>query len=123
MKTNIVFRNGVVYTANKSHAMAEAVAVADGKIVYVGDKHGVEKYNGKDTEAANLGGKMLTPSEGHAHYTNATSTVVGIDLAGMGKEADMIVVDENVLTCKSKDIGIAQAERTMFRGETLYKKL
>ena len=92
MNASIVFKNGVVYTADKDRTIAEAVAVVDGKIAYVGDNAGVEAYVGPKTEIVNLGGKMLMPSffEGHAHYTSATSTVVGIDLAGMDKEEDYV---------------------------------
>ena len=92
MKANIVFKNGVVYTADKARTIAEAVAVVDGKIAYVGNNAGVEAYVGPETEVVDLGGKMLMPSffEGHAHYTSATSTVVGIDLAGMDKEEEYV---------------------------------
>ena len=31
MKANIVFKNGVVYTADKARTIAEAVAVVDGR--------------------------------------------------------------------------------------------
>ena len=92
MKANIVFKNGVVYTADKARTIAEAVAVVDGKIAYVGNNAGVEAYVGPETEVVDLGGKMLMPSffEGHAHYTSAPSTVVGIDLAGMDKEEEYV---------------------------------
>jgi predicted amidohydrolase YtcJ len=40
----------------------------------------------------------------------------------VGKEADMIVVDRNILACPSEDVGLAQVERTIFRGQTLYQK-
>lgn len=88
MKANIVFKNGVVYTADAGRTVAEAVAVEGERIAYVGDNAGAEAFIGPETEVVDLQGKMLMPSffEGHAHYTMATSTVVGINLAGMDTE-------------------------------------
>lgn len=99
MKANLVFKNGVVYTADASRTVAEAVAVVDGKIAYVGDNGGAEAYIGAETEVVDLAGKMLLPSffEGHAHYTKATSTVVGINLAGWDTEADYVAAMKQFL--------------------------
>ncbi|MBC8584103.1 amidohydrolase [Youxingia wuxianensis] len=92
MKAELVFKNGCVYTADKNRTMAQAVAIAGGKIVYVGDNAGVEAFIGPDTQVTDLAGKMLMPSffEGHVHYTKATSTVVGINLAGMDTEEQYV---------------------------------
>ena len=92
MSANIVFKNGYVYTADKNRTIAQAVAVENGKIAYVGDDAGAEGYIGPDTEVVDLDGHMLMPSffEGHAHFTMATSTVVGINLAGMDTEEEYV---------------------------------
>ena len=92
MTAEKVFLNAAVYTADKKRSMAQAVAIADGKFVYVGDNEGVKAYIGKDTQVEDLGGKMIMPAfiEGHAHYTKATSTVVGINLAGYNSEEQYV---------------------------------
>ena len=59
----------------------------------------------------------FTIAQAYANFVDDVSGSIEV-----GKEADIIVVDQNVLTCKSEDIGLAQVERTLFRGETLYKK-
>lgn len=102
MKANLVFKNGVIYTADAKRTVAEAVAVVDGKIAYVGDNAGAQSYIGAGTEVVDLAGKMLLPSffEGHAHYTKATSTVVGINLAGMDTEADYVAAMKKFLQDK-----------------------
>ena len=99
MKASLVFKNGVVYTADAGRTIAEAVAVVDGKIAYVGDNAGVQAYVSAETEVVDLAGKMLLPSffEGHAHYTKATSTVVGINLAGLDTEADYVAAMKQFL--------------------------
>ena len=62
MKASLVFKNGVVYTADAGRTIAEAVAVVDGKIAYVGDNAGVQAYVSAETEVVDLAGKMLLPS-------------------------------------------------------------
>lgn len=96
MKAEKVFRNTCVYTAGKNREMAQAIAVDEGKFVYVGNDEGVEKFIGENTQVEDLGGKLIMPSffESHVHYTKATATVVGINLAGYNTE------DEYVEACK-----------------------
>ena len=90
MKADLVLKNGVIYKADSARTIAEALAVADGKIIYVGDNNGVNEYITETTEIVDLQGKLVLPSffEGHTHYTKATATVVGINLAGMNTEAE-----------------------------------
>jgi len=66
---DLVFKNGSVYTVAKDQKWAEAVAVKDGKIVYVGNNNGVEAYIGTDTQVIDLNGKMLLPGfiDNHSH--------------------------------------------------------
>lgn len=92
MKADLVLKNGVIYKADNERTMAEALAVTDGKIAYVGDNCGVDKYITEKTEVIDLQGKFVLPSffEGHTHYTKATATVVGINLAGMNTEAEYV---------------------------------
>ena len=92
MTADKVFKNACIYTADKAHTMATACAVVDGKFVYVGDDAGAEAFIGPDTEVRDLGGKLILPAfiEGHAHFTKATSTVVGINLAGYNTEEQYV---------------------------------
>ncbi|WP_177561089.1 amidohydrolase [uncultured Phascolarctobacterium sp.] len=92
MKTDLILKNGVIYTADNERTMAEALAVAEGKIVYIGDNVGVDQFITETTEIVDLQGKFVLPSffEGHTHYTKATATVVGINLAGMNTESEYV---------------------------------
>ncbi len=56
-----VFVNGAVYMADVEHSWAEAVAIKDGEIVFVGSNHAANPYIGNNTEVTDLGGKMLMP--------------------------------------------------------------
>ncbi len=49
MNSNIVIY-GNIYTVDKKNPKASALAISDGKFVYVGDEEGVKDYIDKDTE-------------------------------------------------------------------------
>ncbi|MBQ0085961.1 MAG: amidohydrolase family protein [Prevotella sp.] len=63
---------GTIHTADDECPVAEAIAIKDGKFVYVGDKAGVESYIKEGvTEVVDHTGKgMVMPGcyDGHAHY-------------------------------------------------------
>lgn len=66
-----VIIEGTVFTGEGT--VEEAMAVKDGRIVYVGDQNGVLDLAGDDTEVIRLGAdEMVVPAftEGHAHVTS-----------------------------------------------------
>jgi len=66
---DLILENGRIYTVDKSNAWAEAVAIDDGRIVYVGSTDGAAKYKDSDTKSINLDGKMVMPGiiDTHIH--------------------------------------------------------
>jgi predicted amidohydrolase YtcJ len=64
-----VLRHGFVYTVDRHDSVRQAVAVRDGKIVYVGSNRGVRRFIGARTTVRNVGGRMLMPGlhDGHMH--------------------------------------------------------
>ncbi len=67
-----VFVNGGVYTVDEQRSWAEAVAIRDGAIVFVGKNDEVGAYIGESTLLTDLSGKMLLPGfhDAHAHILN-----------------------------------------------------
>ncbi|HET9513143.1 MAG TPA: amidohydrolase [Gemmatimonadales bacterium] len=63
-----IFTNGIVYTANDSQPQAEAVAVKDGKVIFVGSSAEARRHAGSNTEVIDLQGKTLLPGFVDAHY-------------------------------------------------------
>ena len=65
-----IIRGGPIVTVNPTQPNAEAVAIADGKIVAVGSEADVMKHKGEKTEVIDLGGKTLVPGfvDGHSHF-------------------------------------------------------
>lgn len=67
---DMVLLNGYVYTVDGQDRVAQAVAVRDGRIVYVGDDAGARRLvDEKRTQVVDLGGRMLMPGlvDGHIH--------------------------------------------------------
>ena len=68
---------GAVYTADADTPSAEAIAVKDGKFIYVGDKAGAASYikDGVTQVIDHTGKGMVMPGcfEGHAHYMMGNS--------------------------------------------------
>jgi predicted amidohydrolase YtcJ len=65
-----IIRGGPIVTVNPAQPNAEAVAIAEGKIVAVGSEADVMKHKGEATEVIDLGGKTLVPGfvDGHSHF-------------------------------------------------------
>ena len=74
---DLVFRNGKVYTVDAARSWASAVAVRDGRIVYVGSDSLPPGTIGPRTETVDLAGRMLLPGFQDAHVHPVDS---GVDL-------------------------------------------
>jgi len=67
--SDLVIMNAKVFTSNATNPWAQAVAVSDGRITYVGDDSGVLAYIGRNTHVVDAHGNMLTPGfiDNHCH--------------------------------------------------------
>lgn len=61
MKADKIFINGRVYTVNKEREWAEAVCVANNKIIFVGSTDEVLEYKDDDTQVIDLQKKCCCP--------------------------------------------------------------
>jgi predicted amidohydrolase YtcJ len=68
-----VYRNGIIFTADDKNEIVEALAIRDGKIVYIGSNQGVAPFIGTATVSVDLQGKFLMPGliDGHMHPLEA----------------------------------------------------
>ena len=62
-----VLKNGQIYTLDATQPWAEAVAITEGRYVFIGPDEGVNDYVGVSTEVINLEGKMAMPGINDAH--------------------------------------------------------
>jgi hypothetical protein len=78
--------NGVVYTADAAHTVAQAVAVTDGRIAAVGSDDDVRRLCDPATRVIDLDGRLVLPGfiDSHAHASETVGEVFGVGLKGLG---------------------------------------
>lgn len=74
-RADLLLTNGAVYTMSAARPWASALAVAKGKILYVGDDRGALRLRGGSTVVADLGGKMVLPAFQDSHIHLVTGGV------------------------------------------------
>jgi len=103
---DMVINNAKVYTVNKGQPEAEAIAVKEGKIVFVGSNSDVKKYIGSSTEVIDAKGQFVMPGfiEGHGHIHGLGASLINLNLMNV-KNWDEIVamVGEAVKKAKPGD--------------------
>ena len=57
----LLMLNGKVYTVNHEQSWAEAIAITDGRIIWVGNSDDANQWQGEGTRTIDLGGKMVLP--------------------------------------------------------------
>ncbi|MFP6678738.1 MAG: amidohydrolase [Dehalococcoidia bacterium] len=91
---DLVFTGGVVHTVDAKNAIAQALAVSDGRVLALGSDSDVLLTAGPSTERVELGGRALLPGmiEGHGHFSGLGATQRQIDCKapGMGSIAALV---------------------------------
>ena len=66
---DLVLTGGNIYTSNEQQPWAEAVAIKEGRFVYVGGSDGVSAYLSDGTRLVDLDGRLIIPGliDAHAH--------------------------------------------------------
>jgi predicted amidohydrolase YtcJ len=64
-----VYLNGRLWTADAVRSWASALAIREGRLVFVGEDEGARIFIGADTEVRDLGGRMVLPGfcDSHSH--------------------------------------------------------
>jgi len=62
-----IFKNGAIYTLNDSQQWAQAIAIKNNKIIFVGSDDDVESFVGNTTHITDLKGKMMMPGFHDVH--------------------------------------------------------
>lgn len=88
---DLILVNGKIFTADRSNAQVQAIAIDDGKIVAVGNDDEVRRFADNATQVIDLGGKRVTPGliDSHSH-----SVFGGLELAAANMEGESVSVDE-----------------------------
>jgi predicted amidohydrolase YtcJ len=77
-----VYRKGVIFTADAGNSHAEALAIRDGRIVYIGSNQALAPYIGPATANVDLKGRFLMPGiiDGHMHPLEAGAALLKCNL-------------------------------------------
>ena len=81
---DLVLRGGNVITMDEQGTRAEAVAIADARIVFVGDDAGADAFRGSGTRVIELDGATVLPglTDSHAHLMSTGRLKTQVDLLG-----------------------------------------
>ncbi len=91
-----VYRNANIYTVDDANPHATALAVKDGRLVYVGNEEGVDAFIGAGTQVTDLEGRTMLPGliEGHMHVPNLGQSMLMLDAFWKPKEVILQLVKE-----------------------------
>jgi predicted amidohydrolase YtcJ len=101
-RADLVLVNGKILTVDAGDSVAQAVAIAGGKIVAVGTTEAVKRHVGTRTRVIDLRGRAATPGliDTHAHFS-AEDAIYSIDLSNAASMADVVrLVGEKASTLK-----------------------
>ncbi|HOK20144.1 MAG TPA: amidohydrolase family protein, partial [Thermosynergistes sp.] len=99
-----VYHNGIFYTVSEQTPKAEAVAIKDGKFIFVGSNEEVKAYIGSDTKVVDLEGKTVLPGliESHMHYASYGALQMQIQAHWRPKEEILEAVKKAYPSAKEK---------------------
>jgi predicted amidohydrolase YtcJ len=68
-RADVVVRNARIYTVDAARSWAEALAIADGRLVFVGGESDAGSWVGADTRVLDAGGRLILPAfhDTHTH--------------------------------------------------------
>ncbi len=81
---DLMLTNAKIWTGDKSHPNAEAVAVIGDRIVAVGTATEIDAWRGTKTKIMDMQGKLVVPgfNDAHVHFVDGGMQLAGIDLQG-----------------------------------------
>jgi len=93
-KSTLLFTNGAIYSADKDRTQAQAIAINEDRIVFVGSNEEAKQYQDTDTVIIDLKGKMVLPGfvDAHAHPSHAMDLVGNISLYAGGSAEEYVKI-------------------------------
>jgi predicted amidohydrolase YtcJ len=102
---DLVLQTGSVYTLDASRSWAEAVAIRDGRIAYVGSDNGAKKLIGPRTKVVNLQGRMVLPGfhDSHVHPVSGGLELGECNLNEAKDEAEVVELIRRFARARPQD--------------------
>lgn len=88
---DIVFKNGFIYTVDSSDTKAEALAIKDDKIIFLGNNDEIVNYIDTKTRVIDLKGKLVLPGfiDSHCHAISSFRYFYELNLYGLKTAAEI----------------------------------
>ena len=99
MKADTIFYGNII-TMETDYSRAEALAVKDGRIIFVGDREDAEAYIGENTRAMHYGDSYIYPGfiEGHCHPVGAGFAMLNLSALHCHSSAELIRLIEKYVS-------------------------
>lgn len=81
VEADIIFFNGVIYTADVKDSIVEALVVKNGRIIFVGSSDEARQLAGENTRLEDLQGRFMMPGLIDAHIHSVLPTFFDINVA------------------------------------------
>lgn len=91
INADTVIYGGTIYTADDSNPKAEALAIKDGRFIFVGSRNDLAMYIGDTTQEIDLGDNVLFPGfmDAHAHLAGIGERELSFNLEGTSSISDL----------------------------------
>lgn len=114
-----VIINANIYTVNENNANAQAMAINNGTIIYIGSMNSINDYIGANTQVIDMMGKFIMPSfvDSHMHpLSNAYASLFQAALFDLNSHNEYITEITSFANNHPKLVGIQGAgfERTLY---------
>ncbi len=109
---DLVLRNTFVYTVDSTTPRAQAIAITDGRISYVGSDDGVQALIGRNTRVVELPGRMILPG---FHDTHVHPVTGGIELGECNLNPAVTLADVRRIVAECASRGAPEGD-TWVRG-------
>ena len=88
----LIITNAAVYTVDKQHPTAEAVAVIGDRIVAVGSSADIDLWHGPETKAIDAGGKLVLPgfNDAHVHFLQGGAQLDQVNLTDAASPEEFV---------------------------------
>ena len=89
---DLIITNARIYTVDANRPFVEAMAIKDGRILFVGPARLAQTWKGTATRVVDLDGKTVIPGmiDAHAHLGGLGSSLRNVDLVGTTSYDDVI---------------------------------
>jgi predicted amidohydrolase YtcJ len=98
---DLVLTNGRIWTGDEERPYAEALAIQDERIIFVGDDFAIGDFIGANTEQIDLEGRFVSPGfiDNHTHFQRAGELLLNVNLLEV-TNADELVAELEVTAAR-----------------------